>query len=791
MKLTTYSPVPHGIVVETNHGTRLRLEAWRRDIIRLSYTKETFSDTPSALVTTTAEDIPFTVDENELFLTFSAGSAAVEIKKTTFAVRFLRDGKELTRLSHWGMQLRDTTITTPHYESDRTTEDKLRHVGTDEMPGFKFYLSFDFAKDEQIYGLGQYGTGALNRREMSVYLHQTNNYAPVPFFVSSRGYGVLVDTGAFASFTRDTFGTTFYTDSVEMGDFYFVATTHGDDAVRGYRALTGDAPMMPKWLFGFTQSKERYCTQQELLDVVAEYRRRRVPLDLIVQDWSYWPEDTWSDKSFDPARYPDPKGLCDALHRDHAHIMISVWPNTRGGKCFRELFDKNQLMTDEGTYGGGGVYNVFDDAACDTYWNQLEQGIFKYGFDAWWCDASEPFEPAYGGYVEADEVKSMALDTYKHWFDSRRINLFSLMHSRNVYTHQRAVCTDKRVVNLTRSGYAGQQRYGTIVWSGDIEGSFLEMKKQIAEGVNFSASGLPYWSLDIGGFWSVAGEMRYNAGSDYHGHDDPGYRELYVRWIQFGCFLPVFRSHGTCFPREIWRFGDEGGIFYDAVRKFIELRYRLIPYLYSTAWQVTHKGESFLRPLAFDFAGDPQALAQDESYLFGRAFLVSPVTAPQYYEGADIPLDAAKTKDVYLPAGADWYDFWTEQRFDGGQTVTVDTPIDSMPLFVRAGSIVPATDVMQYVDEIPDAPYTVTVYPGADAHFTVYEDGGDGYAYESGAYAEYELDWNDAERTLTVSAPQGHFDGMCESREWRVRVVGAGEQTITTKNDGQWIAVTF
>lgn len=783
MKLTAFSRDTHGIIVETDRGTRLRLEAYRPDIIRCSYTKTHFSTTESAIVTATPDNVAFTVEETARCLLFSAGAAAVEINKGTFAVRLLRDGKELTRLSHWGMQLRDTTITTPHYESDRTTTDKLRHVKTDETAGYKFYLSFDFARDEQIYGLGQYGIGTLNRRETPLYMHQTNNQAPVPFFVSSRGYGVLVDTGAFCSFSRDTFGTTFYTDSVEMGDFYLIATTHGDDAVRGYRALTGQVPMMPKWLFGFAQSKERYCTQQELLDVVAEYRRRHVPLDLIVQDWSYWPEDTWSDKSFDAGRYPDPTALCDEVHRNHAHVMISVWPNTRGGACFRELFDKNQLMTDEGTFGGGGAYNVFDDAACDTYWNQLERGIFKHGFDAWWCDASEPFEPEYGAYVEVDEQKQAALRTYKHWMDSRYINLYSLLHSRNVYTHQRAVCQDKRVVNLTRSGYAGQQRYSTIVWSGDIEGSFMEMKKQIAEGVNFSASGLPYWSLDIGGFWSAAGEQRFNAGSDYRDHNDSGYRELYTRWIQFGCFLPVFRSHGTCFPREIWRFGEEGDLFYEAIRRFIELRYCLIPYLYSTAWQVTCHGESFLRPLAFDFADDPHALAQEDSYLFGHAFLVSPVTTPQYYEGADIPLDVPKTKAVYLPAGTDWYDFWSEQRWDGGQTVTVETPIDSMPLFVRAGSIVPTTEVMQYVDERPDAPYTIAVYAGADADFTIYEDAGDGYAYESGAAAEYDLHWDDTARTLTVSARRGRFDGLCTARELRVRVVGSHEQVVCYTGD--------
>lgn len=778
MKMMSFEKVSHGIIIHTDGDFRLRLEAWKPYIIRLTCATRDWEDAVSDIVHASAEDVPYTIRDDGVCFTFSVGAASVEIRKTTFAVRFLREGQELARLSRWGMQLRDTVITRPHYVSDRSTQDALKQMSVDEAPGYKFYLSFDFEPDEQIYGLGQFGTGTLNRREAPVYMYQTNNQAPVPFFVSSKGYGVLVDTGAYASFTRDTFGTTFYTDSVYTGDFYFIASRSGDEAVRGYRALTGRAPMMPKWVFGYTQSKERYSTQEELLDVLREYRRRRVPIDQIVQDWSYWPEDTWSDKSFDLSRYPDPQAMCREIHDQHAHVMISVWPNTRGGASFRELFDKDQLMTDSGTFGGGGVYNVFDQAACDTYWNQLSQGIMKYGFDAWWCDASEPFEPGYGEYIEADEQKTLSLSVYKKWMDSSKINLFSLLHSRNVYEHQRRETAQKRVVNLTRSGYAGQQRYGTIVWSGDIGGTFEEMKKQIAEGINFCAAGIPYWSLDIGGFWSKKGGSRFNSACPYQGNDDPGYQELYTRWLQFGCFLPVFRSHGTCFPREIWRFGEAGSLFYDSILKFIELRYRLMPYIYSTAWQVTQNDASFVRPLAFDFAGDPQALAQEDSYLFGRAFLVSPVTVPQYFEGADIPLDAPKTKEVYLPAGEDWYDFWTEQRIAGGQSVTVDTPIDSMPLFVRGGSIVPTTEVMQYVDEIPDAPYTVTIYPGTDASFTLYEDSGDGYDYENGAYAEYDLFWAEDTRRLTVSKRRGSFDGLCSQRLLRVRLAGGETQEL-------------
>ena len=311
---------------------------------------------------------------------------------------------------------------------------------------------------------------------------------------------------------------------------------------------------------------------------------------------------------------------------------------------------------------------------------QLEN-VRRHGFDAWWCDATEPFEMGYGDRITAEELKWRVLPHYRRYFDARKINLFSLMHAKNVYHYtRRAESEGKRVVNLTRSGYAAQQRYGTIVWSGDIGGSFEEMKKQIAEGLNFCASGLPYWSLDIGGFFPASGEATFVNHVPYHAVTDPGYRELYVRWLQFGCFLPVMRSHGTAFPREIWRFGEAGEPFYDAILKFIRLRYQLMPYIYSTAWQVTAHDATFIRLLAADFPQDARALDEESTYLFGKSLLVSPVVQPQYYEGADTPLDAPKTKDVYLPAGADWYDFWTNERHTGGQVVTVDTPIDAMPL---------------------------------------------------------------------------------------------------------------
>ncbi|MBQ7318986.1 MAG: DUF5110 domain-containing protein [Clostridia bacterium] len=784
MQLIRYEHNTDGVTLYTDANTRLRLQAYRDNVIRLSYTESEFADGESDIVIAAPCAVDWRVEDSTAELCFFVGQASLRIRKATFAMTLQRDERRLVSFAPCGLQLRKTTVTVPHYHADRDTGDKLKCECIEELPGYRFYLSLDLLPEEQIYGLGQHGIGAHDRRTCTTELYQMNNTAPVPFFVSSRGWGILVDTGAYSTFSRDTFGTTFYTEAVDMGDVYLCATARIDDAIGCYRALTGAVPMMPKWLFGYAQSKEHYHTQQELLSVLREYRRRRVPLDLIVQDWNYWQEGTWSDKSFDATRYPDPAGMCDEIHAAGAHVMISVWPNTRGGECFRQLFERDQLMTDSGTFGGGGLYNVFDDGACDTYWSQLEQ-IRRCGFDAFWCDATEPFENGYGDYITPNELRDGALARYKTWFDSRRINVFSLLHSRNVYEHHRRATAEQRVVNLTRSGYAGQQRYGTVVWSGDIGGSFEELRRQISEGLHFCASGLPYWSLDIGGFFPSHGEATFNSGVPYRSVTDNGYRELYTRWLQLGCFLPVMRSHGTTFPREIWRFGEPGDMFYDAILKFIELRYRLLPYIYSTAWQVTSADETFIRLLAFDFPEDARALREQGSYLFGRSLLVSPVTEAQYFEGADTPCDHPHTKQVYLPAGADWYDFWTGERHRGGQEITVPTPIDSMPLFVRAGSIIPTAPVMQYADEIPDAPYTLTVYPGADAHFTLYEDSGDGYAYEKGEYAEVDVTWNDATATLKISDRRGSFPSLVQKRELHVQLVNGQIHTILYDGNAQ------
>ncbi|HOV69419.1 MAG TPA: glycoside hydrolase family 31 protein, partial [Clostridia bacterium] len=486
------------VIINEDDGAKLRIIFYKDNIARISRTLDKFAPKNDYIVIAEPEPVAFDVLEDKKSLTVTSGVLKLVISKRDMRISFYHGDSLLVGQPRYGMQLFQTTITVPRYESDLDNYPNMKHVSTDELPGYKFWLRFDFAPDEHVFGLGSNETGAFDRKARAQYLYQQNYKAPVPFFVSDKGYGVLVDTGAFSSFSYDFFGQTFYTDSVQMGDFYFIAGGNLDNVVRGYRLLTGQAPLMPKWFYGYTQCKEHYHTQKELLDVLHEYRRRKVPLDLIVQDWYYWPEGTWSDKSFDLSRYPDPKGMCDEVHSQNAKIMISVWPKTSGGASHRELWKKGQLL------GDGEVYNVFDEGACETFWSQI-MSMAKYGFDAWWCDCTEPYEDGWGTMVEDDELKTQMVGDYKKFIDSRYINLFSLLNSRNLYAKNRRDIPNKRMVNLTRSGYAGQQRCSTVVWSGDISASWTDLRNQVAEGLNFCASGLPYWTLDIGGFFPKAG----------------------------------------------------------------------------------------------------------------------------------------------------------------------------------------------------------------------------------------------------------------------------------------------
>ncbi|MDO4623686.1 MAG: glycoside hydrolase family 31 protein, partial [Eubacteriales bacterium] len=541
---------------------------------------------------------------------------------------------------------------------------------------------------------------------------------------------------------------------------------------------------LPKWAYGYVQSKEQYYSAAEMADVVKKYRDLDVPIDCIVQDWNSWPEGQWGQKSLDPTRYGDVKEKMQEIHDMHVHTMVSVWPNMNTGTPnHTELTEAGYMLNDLATY------DAFNEKAREIYWKQAEEGLYANGFDSWWCDSTEPFSgPDWGGEIKREPwVRFQMVGTeHKKYLPAEKANAYALMHAKGMSENQRKSYPDKRMLNLTRSGYASGQKYGAMLWSGDITGSWTTMKKQIAEGLNMAMSGYPYWTLDIGGFFTVGKEWTKRGcscntdptpkwfwkGIYDDGVKDKGYCELYTRWIQMGCFLPMFRSHGTDTPREIWNFGEKGTMFYDAIEKYIRLRYRLMPYIYAMAGAVRRNRFTIMRSLLFDFAADEKAKDIDTEFMFGRNLLICPVLEPMYYENNSRPIEREKEKQVYLPAGTDWYDFRNDRYYEGGQEVRVEAPLDSMPVFVKAGSILPMEESLSYAQEHSDRPMEIHVYRGADAEFTLYEDNGEDYSYENGAFATTRLIWKEAEGKLTIEKREGSFPGMQPEREYTVILHG-------------------
>lgn len=610
--------------------------------------------------------------------------------------------------------------------------------------------AFMLDKDEVIYGLGQQQNGKMNQRGQKVYLRQDNMKVCIPFFQSVKGYAVFWDNYSPTTFTDNPQETSFDSEVADCSDYYFLLGGSGDGVIAQVRELTGQAPMMPLWAYGFNQSRERYKTQFELLDVVKKYRSLNVPLDGIIQDWQYWGKDSnWNAMAFEPSTFPRPKAMIDSVHQLNAHIFVVAWPGFGPyTNQYKEFKEKKMLLNFETWPPKSGTtpYDVYNPVARDIYWSYLNKGVFSLNSDAWWLDSSEP------DHVNLKE-KDFDLPTYLGTFRSVR-NAFPIQHVGGVYDHQRQTTSDKRVMILTRSAFAGQQRYGANTWSGDVGSNWQTFRRQIPAGLNFSLTGIPYWNTDIGGFF--AGSFVKGGGAKH-----PEFQELYTRWMQFATFTPMMRSHGTDIPREIYQFGERGEWPFDVQEKFINLRYRLLPYLYSTAWNVTSGAGTMMRALYLDFAGDKKVYDIDNEYMFGPSFLVSPVTEK-----------GVKAQSVYLPAGTVWYDFWTGVQTEGGKSIEVATPIDILPLFVKAGSIVPWGPKVQYAEEKKWDNLEVRIYPGADGVFTLYEDENNNYNYEQGKNTEISFRWNDKARTLTIGNRKGSFPGMLTSRKFNIVVVG-------------------
>lgn len=637
---------------------------------------------------------------------------------------------------------------------------------------FRARMPLSFEEDEGIFGFGSFEEGYGNLRGKKQYIYQQNMRACVPMLVSTRGYGILFNCGCPMVFD-DCDARTLTFDCLDELDLYFIGGGSHQAVLENYYRLTGKVPMLPKYLFGYIQSKERYTCAGELVDVVSEYRRRGIPLDVIVQDWMTWEDGQWGQKSFDPARYPDPAAMTGALHRQHVRLMLSVWPIMTGdGEDRREMLRYGYML------GNRANYDAFRPEARRLYWEQARRGLFRYGVDCWWCDCTEPFEADWSGEMKQDAQSRYKINTdeAKKYLDWDRISLYSLYHAQGIYEGMRS-CSDKRVANLTRSSYAGQHRYATITWSGDVSAKWETLRHHIPEGVNFTCTGEPFWSFDVGGFFVKKRPLWFCNGDFEEGMEDLGYRELYVRWLQYGVFTPLLRSHGTDTPREIWRLGEEGTPFYDAAAKYIRLRYALLPYIYSLAAGVTFRGGAMMKPLGLEFPDDGRTRALLDQYLFGD-LMVCPVTEPFYYLANSTPIDGAKkARTVYLPEGI-WYDFHTGEKLTGGKTILADAPLDILPLYLRAGAILITGPVMQYTGQLEDPPLTVTVCPGADGSFTLYHDDGETYGYESGEYEEIRMDWIDKESRLTIADRTGAYPNMPEERELHVRKIASQEETI-------------
>lgn len=781
------------------------IEAVREDIIRVRHARGKVRELPSLLVEKTVftgEKPAAAVKEEEekVILSLEKLTAEVSVKTGSIIWKMSGDGRKL--LAENGRSLVEKPVY--HYTTGEEAPviDRVKTVDgernfiknlkkVEDRKAYRGKLNFLFEEEEKIYGLGQAEEGIYDLRHHTQYLYQHNMRIPMPVFYSSRGYGVFVDCTSLMTFEDDENGSYVFFDTVEQIDYYIIAGPTPDEVIDGLRFLTGKAAMLPQWAYGYIQSKEQYYTAKELVEIVKRYRELEVPIDCVVQDWNSWEPGNWGEKILDQERYGDMEECAAKIHEMHAHTMVSVWPNMNsGGKNHSEFMRAGEMLNDYATY------NAFSEEGRKIYWRQAKEGLFDRGFDSWWCDSTEPFSgPDWGGEEKREPWERYMLvgEEHKKYLDAEKANAYALMHAKGIYENQRKDCEEKRVLNLTRSGYISGQKYGAMLWSGDTAATWETMKKQITEGLNMGLSGYPYWTLDIGGFFTVCENWQgrgcgchndptpkwFWRGDYEEGVKDAGYRELYVRWLEMGTFLPMFRSHGTDTPREIWNFGEKGTPFYDAIEKFIRLRYLLMPYIYSLAGAVYLENATIMRSLFFDFGEDKKTYEIRDEFLFGKNILVCPVTEPMYYLAGNKKIEnAKKSRNCYLPEGADWIDFWTGEYFAGGQCVERQAPLDEIPLFIKAGTILPMREGMQYAGDKKEKPMILHIFPGSDGEFTLYEDEGDNYRYEEGSYQTILFKWKDKKSKLTIEKKTGDYAGCPSERVFVIRRRGEEDVVI-------------
>ena len=739
---------------------QLKIKICKEDIVQVNYSilKETPEKKSLVVNKIWKNNIPFSVTETNNQVVIKTGKLTIKVDKTTNGISYynLFNQEILTEDGANGKQMLEVNIA--------------------GISTYNCITQFMSPKDEALFGLGCHpeDTLSINYKGRNQDLAIKYMTGAMPVLLSNKGYGIMWDNYSASNFLGAEASNTkfkYVSESGNMVDYYFFLGPDFDKIIASYRETTGDAPMFPKWAFGLFQSEDRYKSQEQVLSVKDNYRNNQIPLDCIVQDWFYWEPNVIGSHQMWPQRYPNPKAMIDELHKAKLHAMISIWPvMAKGTPNYEAMYKAGNLTSitwdNVMTHTFDNYYDAHSSAARQMYWQQAKDSLIQpHGWDAWWVDQCEPDN---GSLLDQRRQSNFAIGKGIDYF-----NTYSLMHTVGLYNNWRKDIPNKRAFFLVRQAFAGQQRNASTLWSSDITCTWRSFKSQVPQGINACTSGIPYWTSDIGGYhynWSAPNWAT------------PSNRELFTRWFQFGTFCPIFRIHGK----------GERALFsnnWDQKTKQIllnydNLRYRLLPYIYSEAWRVTNEGYTLMRSLAFDFRNDPNVHSIPDQYMFGQALLINPVTQPNASMTANhnsVPL-----RKLYLPNLVIWFDFWTGQQYQGGQTIEMPAPIETIPVFVKAGSIIPMGPFLQYATEKPADTLELRIYPGADAEFNLYEDENDNYNYEKGMYATIKFKWMDKQQTIMVSTTKGKFEGALKKRVLRFVLVGKDHGTgvqITQKSD--------
>ena len=710
-----------GVLFQLANNASMKVYVYYNDIIRVAYAPAaTLPEKVELIVTDNPSPITYSVTDDAQSVTIQTNTLKVIVSKASASVGFFDASGNL-------ILQEDSRAMSPQ---------TLYGVATNRCTA-----TFNFSENEAVYGLGQHQQSIMNYVGRTQLLEQSNMEIALPILISNKGYGLMWHNYSKTQFNGNLSSSkkfNFVSDTGDLVDYYFFYGPTTDEVIAAYRRMTGSTPMFPKWAYGLFQSMDRYDTAEELLKISSTYRSKKIPFDCIVQDWQYWGPSPQGTHEMNPTKYPNPAAMIEQLHDMNVHTMISIWPVFANGiDNFNELAEVSEFYPSNGTHH---YYDAHSEAAREIYWRQMYENLFgKHGWDAWWADGNEP-------------------DTYPDTYDRKEGNTalgkavlydnsYPLVHTEGFYKGWRRDNGAKRAFTLSRSAFLGQQRNAMAAWSGDINSNWTDFKKQLSAGLNFSISGIPYWTTDIGGYW----------GTDWTTADN---RELFTRWFQYGTFTPIFRIHGklerTIYSELAW---DE--VTRNNLIKYDKLRYRLMPYIYSNAWKITNEHYTMMRPLIMDYPTDSKVFNISDQYLFGPSLMVNPIATRQIF-----------SRSVYFPEGI-WYDFWTGEQINGNDTKTVNSPIDNMPIYVKAGAIIPMGPEIQHANQLSD-PIEIRVYKGADGQFNLYEDAGDNYKYEEGEYSIIPFTYNNSENKLTIGNRQGTYPRMLATHTFNIILVQKG-----------------